>query len=130
MNPNSIEWLIQAIGGLPSDAPVASGTPGYNNYTTQKDHWLGWLNPHSGTGAYPRKNGPGRDAQYVYNHIMEPKMLLWLIAAAGIRDDLLIAAEKAAESATSLAGKSAAIRRNVPWPEVFAALWQNETAEV
>ena len=57
-------------------------------------------------------------------------MLLWLIAAAGIREDLLIAAEKAAESATSLAGKSAAIRRNVPWPEVFAALWQNEPAEV
>ena len=104
MNPGSIEWFIQSINRLPSDKPVASRTEGYNNYTTQKGHWLGWLKPESGTGTYPRKSGPGRDARYVYNHIMEPKMLLWLIVAAGIRQELILAAEKAAADAQSLPG--------------------------
>ena len=122
MKPDSIEWFIQAISALPSDEPIASRHPAYNNYRTQKEHWLGWLNPNSGTGTYPRKSGPNRDARFVYNHIVEPKMLLWLIAAAGVRQNLLQAAEQAAESAKK--GKSAAIRRIVPWPEVVAALSQ------
>ena len=126
--PGSIEWLIQAVRRLPSDKPVARGQPGYNKYTTQKDHWLGWLDPDSGTGTYPRKTAPERDAQYVYNHIVEPKMLLWLVAAAGVSEELVEAASQASETATSLAGKSAAIRKQVPWAEVAAALLENEPA--
>lgn len=122
MKPDSIEWFIEAIRALPSDEPVPNRQAGYNNYRTQKEHWLGWLDPNSATGTYPRKSGPERDAKFVYNHIMEPKMLLWLTAAAGVPKDMLHMAQKAAEIATTLAGKSAAIRRNVPWPEVVAAL--------
>jgi hypothetical protein len=54
MQSDSIEWLILAIHRLPSDKPVASRQPGYNNYTTQKNHWLGWLDQNSSTGSYPR----------------------------------------------------------------------------
>lgn len=122
MKPESIEWFIDTIRALPSDEPAPTRQAGYNNYRTQKEHWLGWLDPNSGTGTYPRKTGPERNAKLVYNHIMEPKMLLWLTAAAGVRRDMLHAAQQAAESATTLAGKSAAIRRNVPWSEVLAAL--------
>ena len=128
MKTGDIEWFIKVISHLPSDEPVASRTPGYNNYTTQKDHWLGWLNPESVTGTYSRKIGPDRDARYVYNHIMEPKMLLWLITAAGIRQEKIQAAEKAVVDASSMAGKSAAIRKIVPWPEVMAVLSQNGRA--
>lgn len=47
----SVEWLIRAIDTLPSDNPVPLRTPGYNKYTTQKAHWLGWLDPAAKTGA-------------------------------------------------------------------------------
>jgi len=130
MKPDSIEWFIETIRCLPSDSPVAKRTPGYNNYTTQKDHWLGWLDPNSGTGTYPRAGKQDRDARYVYNHIMEPKMLLWLAAAAGVSPHLVQAAALSAESVTSFASKSAAVRKSIPWPLVAAALTKNESVDV
>lgn len=120
--PDSIVWFYEAISRLPSDEPVAPGQRGYNNYTTQKDHWLGWLDPKSGTGTYPRKSTPDRDARFVYNHIVEPQMLLWLISASGVDPKLVKAATEAAEEQSRLASKSAAIRRHVPWSVVEAAL--------
>lgn len=130
MQPDSIKWFIQAIRRLPSDEPVPNRQPGYNNYRTQKDHWLGWLDPNSGTGTYPRRSAPSRDARYVYNHIIEPKLLFWLISASGVEPELLKAAKQAAEVASSLASKSAAIRKQVPWPKIAAALMAHESAEV
>ena len=129
LRPDSIEWFIQAIRRLPSDEPVPDRQPGYNNYRTQKDHWLGWLDPNANTGTYPRRSAPDRDARYVYNRIVEPQMLLWLISAAGVRQELVQAAARAAEEASSLAGKSAAIRRQVPWPVVAAALEAHESGK-
>lgn len=117
-----IEWLIESIRRLPSDEPVPDRTPGYNKYNTQKNHWLGWLDPSGSTGTYPRRTGNGKGIREIYNRIVEPKMLLWLIRAAGVKTDLTEAAASAAEGATSLAGKSAAIRRLVPWAQVAKAL--------
>ena len=118
----SVEWLAAAIRRLPSDERVSDGTPGYNKYNTQKDHWLGWWGRVAGTGTYLRAASPNRDACDVYNRIVEPRMLLWLISAAGVPSGRVDAAEQAADGAPSLAGKSAAIRRNVPWPVVATAL--------
>jgi hypothetical protein len=118
----SIEWLIAAIEGLPYDERVPDRTPGYNNYNTQKDHWLGWLNPSAGTGAYARKTSNDLGARGVYNRIVEPKMLLWLVAAAGVRPALLRSAREAADAVSSLASKSAAIRKHAPWEVVAEAL--------
>lgn len=111
----SIAWFIRAIQGLPSDEPVPLGTSGYNQYTTQKAHWLGWLEPSAGTGTYPRSDAPGRDAKYVYNHVVEPKLLLWLVAASGLNPGTVLAAHEAAASVPKMPSKSAAIRRVVPW---------------
>lgn len=122
LSGESVEWLIGAIRNLPEDVPVKLGTAGYNTYTTQKDHWLGWLNPSSGTGTYARKSTPGVVARNVYNRIVEPKLLVWLISAANVPEDLVQSAMKEAESVASLAGKSAAIRRHVPWDVVAKAL--------
>ena len=122
MEHESIKWLIDVIKQLPADAEVKTDHEGYNNYTTQKDHWLGWLDPELGTGTYSRKSKPGRDAKYVYNHIVEPKMLLWLISAAGIDTELVGAAKAGADAAKSMQWKSAAIRKVVPWGIVEQAL--------
>ena len=65
MQPDTltVEWLVEAIQRLPADEPVPGRTPGYNVYRTQKDHWLGWLQPSNGTGTYPRRSGNERGAR-------------------------------------------------------------------
>ncbi len=83
--------------------------------STQKEHWLGWLKGYGGPGYYERKNW-NRDAEFVYNHIVCPPMVLWLGEASGISQILVRKAKKAALSAKpTLPAQSAAIRRVIPW---------------
>jgi hypothetical protein len=116
----SITQFIKAIKQLPSDKPKIQ--PGIW-YKTQKEHWVGWLNEYGGPGAYGRKSKEKRDAKYAYNHIVNYKMLLWLISAGGVTPRLVKAARSEADKATSLPGKSAAIRKHVPWEEIVNVLW-------
>lgn len=125
----SVEWLIRAIDALPSDDPVPLRTPGYNKYTTQKAHWLGWLDPAAKTGTYPRASGNERGARNVYNRIVEPKMLLWLISASGVRKDLVYSARAAAAKDAPMPTRAAAVRKDVPWEEVHSALSKRMRAE-
>ena len=119
---DTIKGLIAAIRALLSDPEVPKGTPGYNSYTTQRAHWLGWLGDTPGTGSYERKTPAGQGAKYVYNHIVEPKMLLWLIEASEIDPLEISKAKRAASAAKTLAGKSKAIRVVVPYSVVADAL--------
>lgn len=119
----SIAQLIRAIRRLPSDEPHADPSKWYK---TQKEHWLGWLSEYDGPGAYGRRSDNKRDAEFAYNHIVEPKMLLRLIEAAGVRSDLVNAARRASTKAGALQAKSAAIRRHVPWEELAGALWSSD----
>lgn len=116
----AIGKFMRAIRALPSDEPVV--TKG-KWYLTQKQHWLGWLSEYGGPGAYERLLGTKRDARYAYNHIVEPRMLLWLIGSAGVQPSKVLAARKAAQAAQSMGSKSAAIRRIVTWENLQAALW-------
>ena len=91
-------------------------------YKSQKEHWLGWLSEYDGPGFYGRKTG-SRSAEYAYNHIVCPPMVLWLSEASGVDKSLVIAAKRAAlKAAASLPSKSAAIRKVVPWAIIEAAL--------
>jgi hypothetical protein len=121
-NLRSVDWLARAIERLPSDNPIAAPQQGYNNYKTQKEHWLGWLDVTSTTGTFARKSGDGGGARRVYNLIGEPKMLLWLASAAGVQANLLRAARDAADGVTNLRSKCGAIRKHIPWSEVESAL--------
>jgi len=76
-----------------------------------------------GTGSYQRKTPEGKGADYVYNRIVEPKMLLWLIEASGVDPELLTAARSAVDSAHTLPGQAKAIRQRVPYRMVADALW-------
>lgn len=115
----TIAEFIHVIEKLPSDEPRVR--PGVW-YTTQKQHWLGWLGEYDGPGAYGRLPGRHRDAKFAYNHIVCPEALLWLVEAAGVRPELVQAAWSAYEAGTSLMQKSGAIRRHVPWAEVYDVL--------
>ncbi len=120
----NIEHFIQAIQRLQSDRPVCDPQKWYK---TQKEHWLGWLSEYNAPGAYNRQTGKTRDAQYVYNHIVEPKMLLWLIEAGGIEPVAIRAAKDALLQPVTMQAKSAAIRRIVPWEALKRVLWNTDT---
>ena len=122
MSSYSVEKLIDVIKKLPSDKEVSIGTQGYNLYSSQKSHWLGWLDSKSNSGTYQRKDAPNRGAKFVYNHIMEPKMLLWLISASGVDMKLVTQAEENAANAKSMASGCAAIRKVVPWEDLELVL--------
>jgi hypothetical protein len=84
-------------------------------YTSQKQHWLGWLSEYDGAGFYGRKNS-NRSAEFVYNHIVCPPMVLWLGEAAGVPRAKVAAAKKAALSARPhLPAQSAAVREIISW---------------
>lgn len=116
----SIAKFIRAIRQLPSDKPN-------NNpdvwYRTQKEHWLGWLHEYNGPGAYGRTGG-NHDAKFAYNHIVEPKMLLWLIEATKVNSNLLKAARLASTKGNTMMQKSGAIRKLVSWEEIHDAIWK------
>jgi hypothetical protein len=116
----SIKQFIRAIRQLPSDVPKIR--PGIW-YTSQKQHWLGWLREYNGPGAYGRKLRKKRDARYAYNHIVNYKMLLWIIDAAGVRTELVKVAKRASAHESILPAKSAAIRRLVPWDVLAGTLF-------
>jgi hypothetical protein len=91
-------------------------------YTTQKEHWIGWLSEYGGPGYYGRKNSH-RSAEFIYNHVVCPPMVLWLAEASGIRKARLSKAKGAALSASAkLQAQSAAIRKNIPWKMIEARL--------
>ena len=117
MSPYSVEKLINVIKKLPADKEVPSGTQGYSRYHTQKAHWLGWLSKKPGAKYY-RQDAPNRGAKFVYNHIMEPKMLLWLITASGVDNKLVANAQKDSDNARTMASSCAAIRKVVSWEDL------------
>jgi hypothetical protein len=91
-------------------------------YTSQKEHWLGWLSQYDGPGYYKRKNH-NHQADFAYNHINCPPMVLWLGEASGIPKAKILAAKKAALSASpALPAQSAAIRKVIPWELIEARL--------
>ncbi len=92
-------------------------------YVNQQEHWVGWLSQYSGPGAYGRKGGVNRDAQFSYNHIACPPMLLWLGEASGISKPVLQLAVKDALSANkSFLSQCSAIRRVIPWEDIESKL--------
>lgn len=92
-------------------------------YRNQREHWLGWLDGYRGAGAYGRKN-PNRSAQFIYAHVVNPQMLVYLAEASGVSRKAIGAGMKAAlaKHHFTMAAMSAAFRREVPWAIVEAAL--------
>ena len=88
-------------------------------YKSQKEHWLGWLAEYDGPGGYNRKNWRGRSAEFVYNHLGNPVMLLWLAEVAGVPKAKLLSARRAAFSVRlHRASHCAVLRKIIPWQVV------------
>lgn len=91
-------------------------------YKTQHEHWLGWLREYDGPGAYDRAIWK-RTAEFVYNHIVNPQMLIYLAEASKVEPELIAKATRRALLGKGTMGSmSAAIRGVLPWALVEAAL--------
>ena len=90
-------------------------------YETQHQHWLGWLDDYDGPGAYGRQDGP-RSAEFVYNHVVNPQMLIYLAEALEIEVAILRSAQRDALTKNTMMAMSAAFRRVVPWCVIEAAI--------
>jgi hypothetical protein len=95
-------------------------------YTSQKEHWIGWLSQYDGPGAYNRKTWKGRSAEFAYNHVRCPPMLLWLAEMAGVpKKNVLAARRSALEAPRNLGSQCAALREAIPWAVVGSSLLGN-----
>ncbi len=87
-------------------------------YRSQKQHWLGWLKEYDGPGFYGRSRWD-RSAEFIYNHIQCPPMLLWLAEASGLSNRVIHRAKAAALASDNHHGPgTAAVRALVPWATV------------
>jgi len=86
-------------------------------YKSQKEHWLGWLKDYDGPGFYNRKTHAGRDAKYIYNHIMCSPMLLYLPEALGVETNLVQKAFHAVIKSNNsrMARQCGLIRKTIPF---------------
>ena len=119
------EQLKRLLAQLPERLPLTDALEegaGTAWYSSQKEHWQGWLAGYSGPGAYGRMNWE-RDARFIYNHFQCPPGLLWMAEALRLDPALLRAGLDAILNAPrSLASQCAAFRRVVPWEMIDAAL--------
>lgn len=120
MKSKSIGQLLRAIRQLPEDKPVHNPRKWY---LTQHEHWIGWLSEYNGPGAYNRMTHAGRDAEFAYNHVVQPEMLVYLAEAARLDSATVLRAKRIVRGQGTLMQKAGAIRRIVPWSVIAAALW-------
>ena len=119
--------LRRCIQALPEHQPLTEAFQrnlearkliGPSNYRTQKQHWLGWLGDYDGPGHYGRTEWH-RTAEFVYNHVVCPPMVLWLAEAVGVSRSAIEAATAAALAAGSTQmAQAAAMRRIIPWSKI------------
>jgi len=108
----SVDELIDAIRKLKSEKP-------------EKKQWIHWLSEYDEPSYYNRLAGMNRSAEWAYNHLANPEMLLWLIEAAGIKKELVELAKSDCKQITNPNRQSGVIRKHVSWAMLERALWRH-----
>ncbi|TCZ77872.1 hypothetical protein [Lysobacter sp. N42] len=116
-----IAELLIAVSRLPEDRRRKRSAW----YESQKEHWVGWLVHYNSSGAYGRTTTSGRDARFVYNHVVCPGLLSYLADAAGVSRRLVRQAKRIAAGEGTEMARAGAIRRIIPWETVQGALLEN-----
>lgn len=92
-------------------------------YSSQKQHWLGWLRGYDGPGAYGRSDAAPREARYIWARIQCPPMLFWLAEAVKIPEaDLREAYDRTVAAPPRESNQCGALRSVITWPMVESRL--------
>jgi len=128
MTPQRLRLRIRE---LPAHPPITTafgsaldkrGPWSGGQYSSQKQHWLGWLSAYDGPGYYGRKNW-NRSAEFAYNHIVCPPMVLWLGEAAGIPKSIVEKAKRSAlRAGPHFPAQCGAIRKIISWQMIEVLL--------
>ena len=119
--------LHARISRLPSRAPVtaelAQSLGFHHRKFNVKKAWLSWLIDYNGPGYRGRKDW-NRTAEFVYNHLNAPQMVLWLGEVSGLKESEIRRAMSAVLRAQpNLGSQSAAIRKLIPWKRIEFQLY-------
>ena len=121
---HSIQELLSAVQKLPPKTPQASKLPIGEGYTTFQQQWIGWLKDYDGPGYYGRKDGK-RSARWVYQHLNNGKMIVWLNEAVGENPKTIEAAiEDMQRNGSSAQGQAKIARSHLPWDRVARLLFR------
>jgi hypothetical protein len=119
--------LLARVRDLETHLPLSGQLPWPSNYSSHKEHWTRWLEHYDGPGYYGRSNHD-RTAQYIWQHIQNPGMVVWLGEAAGVAQPVIRHSLQLALSTTGrVASVTAAARKPLPWAMVAGRLWPPAT---
>lgn len=129
--PKTFLRCIKSLRKLNIPVPITEGYeetlrnkgqhPNKTWYTSQGEHWQGWLSEYNGGGFYGRKNHK-RTAEFVYNHIMCQPMLIWLAETASIDEKLINKAVEESLQSDKYQEQCKMVRKVIGWSEVEKAI--------
>lgn len=118
----SKDELLGAVRRLPAITPQAGRLP-LNGYTTFQEQWIKWLEDYDGPGYYGRADGK-RDARWVYQHLNNGNMIVWLNEAAGESYSTVEAAIADMERFEPKQTQAKIARSHFPWERVTKLLFK------
>jgi hypothetical protein len=119
----TIDQLLTAVHRLPATTPQASRLP-LNGYKTFQEQWIGWLNQYDGPGYYGRADGK-RDARWVYQHLNNGNMIVWLNEAGGESPHAVAAAiEDMVHNGPIPQSQAKIARLHLPWDRATRLLFK------
>jgi hypothetical protein len=119
---HSFDELLAVVRRLPAITPQAAKLP-VNGYETFQEQWIGWLEEYDGPGYYGRADGK-RDARWVYQHLNNGKMIVWLNEAAGESHATIEAAIADMERWEKVQTQAKVARSHLPWERAVKLLFK------
>lgn len=115
--------LLARIRTFPEYMPISDVVPWPRAYSSHREHWIKWLREYHTPGFYQRTNSD-RDARFIWGHIQNLGMVLWLAEAAGTAPDLVEGARLRSVSAGgNSARRCSAARHVLPWLPLASLIW-------
>jgi hypothetical protein len=118
----TIEELLAKVRRLPAITPQASKLPLNHRYETFQEQWIGWLEQYDGPGYYGRADGK-RDARWVYQHLNNGNMIVWLNEAAGESPSTVEATIADMQRFDVVQSQAKIARSHLPWERVAKLLF-------